>query len=355
MTTEPPEEPGADDDGDDGGDDDGGGGGEPVDAVVHRAVVDGARDGQRADAAVAALVPSLSRAVVQRLIDDGRVAVNGQPVRKPGQRVKAGDALEVAVPAPVPIELVPEAIPLAILFEDADLIVVDKPAGLVVHPAAGHTRGTLVNAILHHCRDLGGIGGALRPGIVHRLDKDTSGAMVVAKTERAHAALTAAFAARSLRATRGEPAPSGGEILREYLGIAAPPPPSPAGTLRTFHNRHPSDRRRFSSRVTWGKSAVTHWETAERLAGAALVRFRLETGRTHQIRVHAADHGWPLLGDPLYGKPPRELRDVAERLGRQALHAAVLALDHPATGRRLRFESPLPADLEAALAALRPP
>jgi 23S rRNA pseudouridine1911/1915/1917 synthase len=338
-----------------------------VEAVVHRAVVDDARAGWRADAAVAALVPALSRAVVQRLIDDGRVALGGQPVRKANQRVKAGDALEVAVPAPAPIELVPEAIPLSILFEDADLIVVDKPAGLVVHPAAGHTRGTLVNAILHHCSDLGGIGGALRPGIVHRLDKDTSGAMVVAKTERAHAALTAAFAAKSLRATRGEPAPApapgssaggaGAGILREYLGIAAPPPPAPAGTLRTFHNRHPSDRRRFSSRVAWGKSAVTHWQIVEPLAGAALVRFRLETGRTHQIRVHAADHGWPLLGDPLYGKPPREpeLRELAERLGRQALHAAVLELDHPVTGQRLRFESPLPADLVAALAALRAP
>src|SRR5262249_28545477 len=133
-----------------------------------------------------------------------------------------------------------------------------------------------------------------------------------------------------------------------------PPPPTPAGTLRTFHGRHPHDRKRFSSRVVWGKPAVTHWETIEPLTGAALVRFRLETGRTHQIRVHAADHGWPLLGDPLYGKSPRELRPVAEQLGRQALHAAVLALDHPATGEHLRFEAPLPADLAAALAALRP-
>ena len=182
--------------------------------------------------------------------------------------------------------------------------------------------------------------------------------MVVAKTERAHAALTAAFAAKSLRATAASPRPPAPRRCRdprEYLGIAAPPPPSPAGTLRTFHGRHPSDRKRFSSRVTWGKSAVTHWETVEPLAGAALVRFRLETGRTHQIRVHAADHGWPLLGDPLYGKhAARAARAIAEQLGRQALHAAVLALDHPATGERLRFESPLPADLEAALAALRP-
>ena len=327
-------------------------------AVVHRLVVDEARAGERADAAIAAMVPGLSRAAVQRLIDEAQVALNGQPVRKAGHRVKAGDAIEVAVPAPEPIELVPEPIPLAIVFEDADLIVVDKPAGLVVHPAAGHPRGTLVNAILHHCHDLGGIGGALRPGIVHRLDKDTSGVMVVAKTERAHAALTAAFAEKSHRATRGAPAPAGaargGGILREYLGITAPPPPAPSGTLRTFHHRHPTDRKRFSSRVVRGKAAVTHWQLVAALgaSGAALVRFRLETGRTHQIRVHAADHGWPLLGDPLYGRPPRELRAVGERLGRQALHAAVLELDHPATGERLRFEAPLPADLEAAQAAL---
>ena len=335
-------------------------------AAVHRLAVGEERAGERVDAAIAAMVPALSRAVVQRLIDDGHVALNRQPVRKPGQRVRVGDAIEVTVPAPVPIELVPEPIPLAVVFEDADLIVVDKPAGLVVHPAPGHPRGTLVNAILHHCRDLGGSGGVLRPGIVNLLDKDTSGVMVVAKTERAHAALTAAFAAKSAAGARGTPAAGShgtpaetGGILREYLGIAAPPPPAAAGTLRTFHNRHPTDRKRFSSRVTWGKTAVTHWELVERLPGpppgapAALVRFRLETGRTHQIRVHAADHGWPLLGDRLYGKAPRELRAAAERLGRQALHAAVLAFDHPATGARMRFESPLPADLEAILAELR--
>jgi len=355
-----------DDDGDSDSDDEAATTAAPGAAAVHRLAIDEGRAGERVDAAIAAMVPALSRAVVQRLIDDARVTLNGQPVRKAGQRVRAGDAIEVTVPAPEPIELVPEPIPLAVVFEDADLIVVDKPAGLVVHPAPGHPRGTLVNAILHRCRDLGGIGGVLRPGIVHRLDKDTSGVMVVAKTERAHAALTAAFAAKSAAGSRGGPAPPGG-ILREYLGIAAPPPPASAGTLRTFHNRHPTDRKRFSSRVTWGKSAVTHWELVERLPGpgagpgaappaggrAALVRFRLETGRTHQIRVHAADHGWPLLGDPLYGKPPRELRATAERLGRQALHAALLAFDHPATGERLRFESPLPADLTAALADLR--
>jgi 23S rRNA pseudouridine1911/1915/1917 synthase len=333
-------------DGDGEGDDDGDDLPAPA-AAHHEFTVEPERAGERIDALIAATVPALSRASVQRLIDGARVRLNGAAVAKPGQRVRAGDAVEVDVPPAEPIDLVAEDLPLAVLYEDADLIAVDKPAGLVVHPAAGHARGTLVNALLFHCRDLGGIGGALRPGIVHRLDKDTSGAMVVAKSERAHAALTAAFAARS----RGEP----GGIVREYLGIAAPPPPAAAGTLRTLHGRHPTDRKRFSSRVATGKPAVTHWTVIEPLAGAALVRFRLETGRTHQIRVHAADHGWPLLGDPLYGRTPRPLASIAAALGRQALHAARLELDHPATGARLRFESPLPADLAAALARLRAP
>jgi 23S rRNA pseudouridine1911/1915/1917 synthase len=314
-------------------------------AADHRFTVDPDRAGERIDALIASVVPSLSRAAVQRLIDDGHVRIGGVVVGKAGQRVRAGDAIEVTVPAPAPIEVAPEDIPLAVLFEDADLIVIDKPAGLVVHPAAGHASGTLVNALLFHCKDLSGIGGALRPGIVHRLDKDTSGAMVATKTDRAHAALGAAFAAKS----RGEP----GGLLREYLGLAAPSPPSPSGTLRTYHGRHPTDRKRFSSRVTSGKPAVTHWTVEEALPGAALVRFRLETGRTHQIRVHAADHGWPLLGDPLYSRAPRALAPIAAELGRQALHAAVLELDHPVTGERLRFESPLPTDLAHALARLR--
>jgi len=335
------EEPDAPTDGDDDGDY------LPVapGAAHHQFIVDPERAGERIDALIAATVPALSRAQVQRLIEGARVRIHGAVVAKPGQRVRAGDAVEVDVPPAEPLELVAEDLPIAVLYEDADLIAVDKPAGMVVHPAAGHARGTLVNALLFHCRDLSGIGGALRPGIVHRLDKDTSGAMVVAKSDRAHAALGAAFAAKS----RGEP----GGIVREYLGIAAPPPPAGAGTLRTRYGRHPTDRKRFSSRVATGKPAVTHWTAIEPLAGAALVRFRLETGRTHQIRVHAADHGWPLLGDPLYGRTPRPLAAIATALGRQALHAARLELDHPVTGARLHLESPLPADLAAALARLR--
>jgi 23S rRNA pseudouridine1911/1915/1917 synthase len=313
--------------------------------VEHRFAVAAADAGGRIDAVVAAAVPALSRAMVQRLIEDAQIKLNGFAVAKPGQRVRGGDAVEITVPAPVAIDVVAEAIPLVVLHEDADIIVVDKPAGLVVHPAAGHPRGTLVNALLFHCKDLSGIGGALRPGIVHRLDKDTTGVMVATKHDRAHAALSAAFAAKS----RGEP----GGLLREYVGIAVPPPPAEAGTLRTWYGRHPHDRKRFSSRGNTGKQAVTHWTMVERLASAAVVRFRLETGRTHQIRVHAADHGWPLLGDPLYGRTPKPLTALAAQLGRQALHAAVLELDHPISGARLRFEAPLPADMAAALAQLR--
>ncbi len=313
----------------------------------HRIVVDTDHAGDRIDSAIAE-VTSLSRATVQRLIEDGHVALNEKPMAKAGQRLRAADIIEVTVPVPEPLELVPENIPLVILHEDADLIVIDKPVGLVVHPAPGHPRGTLVNALLFHCQDLGGIGGVLRPGIVHRLDKDTSGVMVAAKTDAAHLGLSAAFSAKS----RGEP----GGILREYLGIAAPAPAGPrgtTGTIRSLHARHPSDRKRFSSKVSSGKTAVTHWELVEKLEGAALMKFRLETGRTHQIRVHASDAGWPLLADTLYGKPPKLIAAISDTLGRQALHAAVLEFEHPVTGTRLRFESPLPPDLATALEALR--
>ena len=310
-------------------------------------VVEAAQAGGRLDAVIAGAIAELSRAQVQKLIEDGRVTHAGVVATKPSAKVRAGDPIDVVIPAPEPLELLPEAIPLTILFEDADLIVIDKPAGLVVHPAAGHASGTLVNALLFHCKDLSGIGGVLRPGIVHRLDKDTSGVMVATKSDRAHAALTAAFAAKS----RGEP----GTLDRTYLAITSPAPPLARGTLRTLHGRHPVDRKRFSSKVASGRSAVTHYEIVERLHDAALVRFRLETGRTHQIRVHAADHGWPLVGDPVYGFKPRDARlaEVARALGRQALHAATLAFEHPVTGAHLAFEAPLPADFAAALAALR--
>ncbi len=314
--------------------------------VVMKVTVDEAHHGDRIDMTIAELT-AVSRATAQRLIEEGRAKLGGAVVAKSGQRVRAGMAIELSIPAPVTIELIPEDIPLSVLYEDADLIVVDKQAGLVVHPAPGHPRGTLVNALLHHCKDLRGIGGEIRPGIVHRLDKDTSGVMVVAKTEHSLVGLQAQFAAKS----KGE-----GTIVRDYLGLTSPAPLQLRGTLRTFHGRHPTERKKFSTRVMWGKSAVTHFERIESLAESALVKFKLETGRTHQIRVHAADHGWPLLGDQLYAKPLRSalpLSAIATKLGRQALHAAVLDFDHPVTGERIQCSSPLPADFQAALDALR--
>jgi 23S rRNA pseudouridine1911/1915/1917 synthase len=298
---------------------------------------------------ITARIAALSRASVQRLIEDGHVTLGGAVATKAGARLKYADVVTVHVPPPAPLEIIGEDIPLVILHEDADVIVIDKPKGMVVHPAAGHSSGTLVNALVFHCKDLSGIGGVQRPGIVHRLDRDTTGVMIATKNDRAHLSLTAQFAAKS----RGEP----GGIERAYLAIAAPPPPLARGTLRTLYNRHPITRRKFSSKVATGKSAVTHYEIVERLHASALVRLRLETGRTHQIRVHASDNGWPLLADQMYGVRQRDerLAAAAAALGRQALHAALLAFDHPATGDRMSFEAPLPPDFAAALAALRGP
>ena len=292
--------------------------------------------GQRLDVALARLEPTLSRAQVQRLIEQGEITVAGGVV-KPAHKLRAGERIEGRVPAPVPARLEAQAIPLAILHEDADLIVIDKPAGMVVHPAAGHAQGTLVNALLHHCRDLSGVGGELRPGIVHRLDKDTSGVLVAAKHDRAHRALAAQWKQHS--------------IDREYLAFVRGSPRAESGTVDAPIGRHPTDRKRMSTRARVGRSAVTHWRVEERLRGATLLRVRLETGRTHQIRVHMASIALPLLGDPVYGGG-RALRP-APAIARQALHATVLGFTHPTTGERVRFESPLPADLRALLESLR--
>jgi 23S rRNA pseudouridine1911/1915/1917 synthase len=287
-------------------------------------------------------VPELTRAQVKRLVDEGDVLVNGAPASKAGAALRLGDQVLVRIRPPAPIEARPQAMDLDVLFEDEHLIVIDKPPGLVVHPAPGHEEGTLVNALLAHCGDLSGIGGAVRPGIVHRIDKDTSGVIVVTKSDVAHQALAGLFLRH--------------ELLREYLAVCAPAPKESSGTIRTLYNRHPVDRKRFSSKVERGKHAVTHYTVIERLhAGAALCRLRLETGRTHQIRVHFSDQGWPLLGDPVYGKPPKEPRlgEAARTLGRQALHAARLEFAHPVTGELLRFATEPPADMQALLAKLR--
>lgn len=247
-----------------------------------------------------------------------------------------------APPPAVPVELLPEAIPLRVLFEDRHLIVVDKPAGMVVHPAAGNPSGTLVNALLAHCTDLAGIGGELRPGIVHRLDKDTSGVLVATKDDATHAALAALFKKK--------------DLTRLYDAVVSPAPRGESGTVRTLYGRHPTQRKRFTSRVEEGKPAITHWRVVERfVVGAALIECRLETGRTHQIRVHMAETGHAVLGDRVYGRPPREgmLRDLGERIGRQALHARVLGFRHPVTGETMEFRSEMPADMRVLLEGLR--
>lgn len=314
---------------------------------MHEWIVPAEADRPRLDAFVAAQPLGISRAQVQRLIDDGDVVVDGVVPGKAGVRLKAFSRVVVTVRPPAPISLEPEPMALVVLHEDSHLIVVDKPAGLVVHPAPGHATGTLVHGLLAHVDDFGGIGGELRPGIVHRLDRDTTGVMVVAKDEPTLNALVTAWQDKT-------------NVEREYVAVCAPAPPAAVGdrgTIRTMYGRHPVDRKRFSSKVATGKPAITHWRVIERLQlGAALVRVRLETGRTHQIRVHMSDRGWPLIGDAMYGRRyDGALGAAAVTMGRQALHAARLAFVHPATGERLAFETPPPPDFAALLATLRAP
>jgi 23S rRNA pseudouridine1911/1915/1917 synthase len=300
--------------------------------------------GQRLDIFLARALPDTSRSRVQQLIREGRVSVDGRASRT-GERVKAGSLIEVEVPEPAAVSIRPEAIPLVVVHEDADLIVVDKPAGMVVHPGAGRSGGTLVNALLHHCPALSGIGGEARPGIVHRIDKGTSGLLVAAKTDRAHRALAAQFAAHS--------------IEREYLALVWGRYRDPEGTIDRPVGRHPTDRKRMSVSSRRGRSAVTHYRVERELGPLTLLRLRLETGRTHQIRVHLSATGHPVAGDPTYGagasvsaREPGAIRGLLRKLGRPALHAAVLGFDHPVTGERLRFESPLPQDLRGLLQTL---
>lgn len=294
--------------------------------------------GERLDRILAAQHPERSRATYQRWIAEGRVELDGA-IASASARPKAGQRVAVRPAPPPPSDAEPEAIPLTVLYEDDDLVVIDKPAGMVVHPAPGHSGGTLVNALLHHFGALPGEDAA-RPGIVHRIDAHTSGVMVVARTAAAREGLMAAFATHA--------------IERSYLAIAVGHPPD-AITYETLHGRHPRDRKRFTTKVTRGKRALTRVEVLERLHGAALVRCTLETGRTHQIRVHLAEHGAPLLGDPVYGKRSKDprVRAAADALGRQALHAAVLGFTHPITSAPMRFETPPPDDFRRALEALR--
>ncbi|HVP59201.1 MAG TPA: RluA family pseudouridine synthase [Myxococcaceae bacterium] len=307
--------------------------------VIHRFTAGPALRGERLDRAVASSLPELSRSRVQSLLEAGRVRVDGRPGRA-ALRLKGGESLEVSVPTPEPALPEPEDLPLTILHQDRDLLVLDKPSGIVVHPAAGHARGTLVNALLHHVSGLSGVGGVLRPGIVHRLDKETSGCLVVAKNDAALQALQRAFQERTVEKT--------------YLAVVHGHPPA-TGRLATLHARHPRDRKRFTGKARTGKPAVTTWRVRANLHGAALLEVGLETGRTHQIRVHLSEIGHPLLGDALYGgtrKGDARVKAVQDRLGRQALHAWRLVFPHPRTGKPVRCEAEVPRDLARAIDAL---
>jgi 23S rRNA pseudouridine1911/1915/1917 synthase len=307
--------------------------------VVIAVVIGREHDGERLDRALAVLTDT-SRAEVARWIDAGRVRLGGRTVTKAAERVREGQNLEADPLPPPPSDARPDAtVPFTVLHQDESLIVVDKPAGVVVHPAKGHWDGTLVNGLLAlGPLPLDGDEPAARPGIVHRIDKDTSGVLVVARTPAAREALKQAFSRH--------------DIERVYDAIAVGSVNDT--TYDTFHERHPTDRKRFTGKRA-GKRAVTHVRVVERFAAATRIECRLETGRTHQIRMHLAEAGAPLLADALYGKPPREpaLRAIAEALGRQALHARVLGFVHPKTGKTMRFEAPWPTDFAAAVAALR--
>ncbi len=308
------------------------------------AVVPDDAAGWRLDRALAVALPTHSRERLKALISSGQVSTpEGVLVRDPAAKVLPGAIFEVRVPDPAPAHNEAQDIPLTVVFEDEHLIVIDKPAGLVVHPAAGNLDGTLVNALLHHCRgSLSGIGGVERPGIVHRIDKDTSGLMVAAKTDPAHVGLAAQFAKHS--------------IDRRYRAIVAGRPRPAEGTVAAPLARSAANRKKLASVGDGrGKRAVTHFSTIEPLRAAALVECRLETGRTHQVRVHMASLGHPLLGDPVYGRSRPEHRELLNRLRfkRQALHAARLGFLHPITSAALSFDSEIPADMQLLFCDLR--
>jgi 23S rRNA pseudouridine1911/1915/1917 synthase len=305
--------------------------------VAHQLTVESDHDGARLDNFLTALLPDQSRSNIQRLIKEGHVTGGGGSALRPSTAVHAGQIYTIEIPAPVPSTPEPEALPLRIIYQDQHIVVLDKPAGMVVHPAAGHAGGTLVNALLHHVKDLSGIGGEVRPGIVHRLDRGTSGVMVVAKTDRAHQELSRQFSDR--------------EVEKEYIALvwgvvqAGRRIDAPIG-------RDPADRQKMSTRARRARQAVTRVTFAKHFRGASLLKVAIATGRTHQIRVHLSAIGHPIVGDATYGGVHRRtaanLRAV-QRLERPFLHAARLAFTHPGDGRRVEFDSPLPPDLQRVL------
>ena len=320
-----------------------------TDSAIETVRIAAEESGGRLDRVLAARIPALSRSRLKALILDGQVTIEARTIRDPATRVNSGDTVTVTLPPPEPAKPAGESIPLTIVYEDDALVVIDKPKGLVVHPAAGHASGTLVNALIAHCGDsLSGIGGVKRPGIVHRLDKNTTGLMVVAKNDRAHRALSAQFADHGRE----------GPLKRGYLAFVWGAPGRPKGTIDAPLDRNPHARDKRAVRAG-GRAAVTHWQLLERFLGpdgkpvASLLACTLETGRTHQIRVHLAHIGHPILGDASYGtgfksKASRlgpATQAALEALGRQALHAYLLTIAHPDTGDVLEFRSELPGDL----------
>ena len=306
--------------------------------------VDSQDTAKRLDVFLAKKDPALSRSQIKRLIERGEVQVGGRKV-KAALRLRESDEVTLTLPEPQKLELEAQDIPLKVLFEDRHLIVVDKPAGLVVHPGAGNASGTLVNALLHRCPDLAGIGGVLRPGIVHRLDKDTSGVLVAAKDDLAQRFLADQFKKHT--------------AIRKYVGLVFGQMPD-EGQVAASIGRHPTHRKKMSARPRKGREARTHWRVLERFSSFNLAEFLLETGRTHQIRVHLSSIGHPILGDPLYGGrsrltsiEPQALRQGLQKLRRQALHAACLGFVHPVTKELMEFSSPLPQDLEEVIVLLR--
>lgn len=294
--------------------------------------------GQRLDQLLAEHLDGLSRARIQKLMADGYVLLGGKPINKNGYKTTAGDVYTVTVPAPAPLGVVAQQLPLDILYEDAHLIVINKSADMAVHPASGTPDGTLVNALLHHCGgNLSGIGGVERPGIVHRLDKGTSGVMVVAKDDHTHQGLSAQFADRTME--------------RFYLAICTGQLTPAKGDIEGNIGRHPGDRKKMTVVKTGGKAAKTSYEVLARFAPFCLARLKLHTGRTHQIRVHLQQVGHPVLGDPIYARPKKwpdltpQQHAAVSALDHQALHAAVLGFTHPHTQKTLRFTTPPPADM----------
>ncbi len=291
----------------------------------------------RLDRYLASQLPEQSRSQIQKWIEQGEVSLNGQPCESKKLVVQPGDVIQLSIPEATPLLLEAESIPLKILYEDEELLILNKPAGVVVHPSAGHDTGTLVHALLAHCPNLPGIGGVQRPGIVHRLDKDTTGALVVAKTDFAHHHLQAQLKAK----TAG----------REYLGVVYGAPRESSGIVDLPLGRNPGDRKKMAivEENRGGRRAVTHWQVQERLDNYSLLLYRLETGRTHQIRVHSTHMGHPIVGDPVYGAG----RSVGVKLSGQALHAWRLRVQHPRTEDWIEAIAPLPKDFETLLGILR--